>query len=250
MAPPRRRVQFQMPSLHTVSAKVAAVFVIGSLASRLIEDSTEFSLRLVPGQVMTDLTLWQLVTFIPLEWGPMGIVFGAIVIWSMGGALETWWGPKKMLAVLAAVMLAAGPLTVGVAALYGPMRQLPLTGGWALAGSIWVLYGLYIGHGQANFWGIPLKGNSFAAVGVGFVLLQAVAGRPPGVPLSLGFAMVVPDLLALAMCYGYMRWGSPRKLWLRAQSFWLERQVKRRSRRLSVISGQRNMPSDSDRYLH
>ncbi|HYV46983.1 MAG TPA: DUF1751 domain-containing protein [Myxococcaceae bacterium] len=239
-----------MPSLHTVSAKLAAVFVAGSVVARLIEDSTDFSLRLVPGQVMTDFTLWQLVTFIPVDFSVMGVVFGAIVIWSMGGALESWWGRRRMFSVLAAVMLITGPLTVGAAFLYSPMRHLPLTGGWALAGSIWVLYGLYIGRGEANFWGIPMAGNSLAAIGVGFVALQALVGRPQGVPLSLGIALVVPDALALAMCYGYMRWGSPRKLWVKVQSLWLERQVRRRSRRLSVISGQRNMPSDSDRYLH
>lgn len=238
-----------MPSLHTVSAKLAAVFVVGSVVAKLIEDSTSFTLRLVPGQVMTDFTLWQLLTFIPLEFSVMGILFGAIVIWSMGGALESWWGPKRMLSVLAVVMLASGLLTVGIAALYGPMRHFPFTGGWAMAGAIWVLYGLYIGRGQANFWGIPMTGNSLAAIGVGFVALSAVFNAPPG-NLALGLASVVPDALALVMCYGYMRWGSPRKLWVKVQSFWLERQVKRRSRRLSVISGQRNMPPDSDRYLH
>jgi membrane associated rhomboid family serine protease len=250
MAPSRRRVQFEMPSFRTVSAKLAAVFVVGSVVARLIEDSTGFSLRLVPGQVMTDFTLWQLVTFIPVEFSAMGIVFGAIVIWSMGGYLEGWWGPKRMFVVLAVVMVATGLLTVAGAALYGPMRSFAFTGGWAMAGAIWVLYGLTIGRGETNFWGIPLTGNSLAAIGVGFVGLQAVAGRPEGVPLRWGIISVVPDLLALAMCYGYMRWGSPRKLWTKVQSFWLERQVRRRSRRLSVISGQRNMPSDSDRFLH
>jgi len=104
-----------------------------------------------------------------------------------------------------------------------------------------VLYGLRLDRGQTNFWGIALSGNAFAAIGAFFVLLVAVFGA---------WQAVVPEAIALGCCWVYMRVGTPRDLWLKAQSWRLEQQVRRRSKRLKMIAGERNMRSDSDRYLH
>ncbi|HEY8207697.1 MAG TPA: DUF1751 domain-containing protein [Myxococcaceae bacterium] len=237
----RRRVSFELPSFRTVSAKLAVAFVAVSVAGWLLYKQTGVALHLVPSSVLTDLTLWQLVTFIPIEYSPMGILFGCLIIWSMGGYLESWWGPRRMFTVLATVMVLAGVVTVAGAFFIRPLRNTAFTGGWALAGAIWVLYGLHIGRGEANFWGVPMSGNALAAVGAGLVALGAVFNGPEH---------VVPDALALGFCWAYMRGLTPRKLWIHAQSAWMERQLRRRSKRLRMVTGERNMRSDSDRYLH
>jgi len=241
MAPPRRRVQFALPSIRTAAAKLTVAFVFCSVVGYLIEKNAGVTLGLVPATVITDLTLWQLVTYIPIDYSPMGIIFGALVIWQMGGQLEQWWGTKRLLTVSLTVVFLAGLLTVALSLLVRSLRLVELQGGWALAGSIWVLYGLRVGRGQTNFWGIPVTGDTLAAIGAGFVLLIAIFGS---------WQAVVPEALALGCCYVYMRVGTPRDLWLKAQSWRLEQQVRKRSKKLRMISGERNMRSDSDRFLH
>lgn len=242
MAPPRRRrVQFALPSLNSAAAKLTAAFIVCSILGYLIERNTSVRLGLVPAEVLTDLTLWQLVTYIPLDYSPMGIIFGALVIWQMGGYLEAAWGTKRLLTVTLTVVFLAGILTVLLSLALRSLRMVELQGGWALAGSIWVLYGLWLGRGQSNFWGIPVTGDVLALIGAGFVLLVAIFGA---------WQAVVPEALALGCSWFYMRVGTPRGLWLKAQSWRLERQVKSRSRKLRMITGERNMRSDSDRYLH
>lgn len=241
MSPPSRRFSFALPSFNTVSAKFAAAIVVFSALAAVLARNTGVVLYLAPGQVLRDLTLWQLLTYIPVAEHPMSVLFAAMVMWSMGGVLEAWWGPKRMFTVLFTVMLTAAAVTVGLAALYRPLRGGVFTGAWVLAGSTWVLYGLSIGRRETNFWGIPMTGNGLAAVGALFVALGWAFN---------GWESVVPDMVALGMSWAYVRYGGPMQLWGRVQSFLLERQVRRRSRKLSVISGERNMRSDSDRYLH
>src|SRR5689334_19827801 len=97
MAPPRRRVRFVLPSIRTAAAKLTVAFIVCSVVGYLIERNTGLRLGLVPATVITDLTLWQLVTYIPLDYSPTGIIFGGLIIWQMGGQLEQWWGTKRLL---------------------------------------------------------------------------------------------------------------------------------------------------------
>ena len=111
-----------------------------------------------------------------------------------------------------------------------------------MATAIWVLYGLSHGRRQINFWGMPVTGNVFALIGIGFVLLRALFihdVRP-----------VLPELFGVALAAGYFRLGSPRLWLLRIQSWRFQRQLKARSKHLRVIAKDRNTSRDSDRYLH
>jgi hypothetical protein len=103
----------------------------------------------------------------------------------------------------------------------------------------WVSYGLSLGRGQTNFWGIPITGNVFAAIGAGFVVLNA---------LTSSWGAQIPELFGLGISFLYMRGGSPRHLWLRLQHWRLQRQLRGRSRHLRVISHER--PDSSDKYLN
>ena len=110
-----------------------------------------------------------------------------------------------------------------------------------MGSALWVAYGLSFAGAEVNFWGIPLTGNSFALVGVGFVVLQAAFSS---------WVSVVPDAFALALTFGYMRGGSPHVLVLRFQHWRLQRQLKGRAKHLKLVAKDRNMPRDSDRFLH
>jgi hypothetical protein len=100
-----------------------------------------------------------------------------------------------------------------------------------------VSYGLYIGRGQANFWGIPVTGNVLALIGAGFVVINALTSH---------WILMVPEFFALGIAFVYMRGGSPRQLWLRLQHARLQRQLRGRSKHLRVISSER----PDDRFLN
>ena len=111
---------------------------------------------------------------------------------------------------------------------------------WA-AGALWVAYGFSHGSRQTNFWGMPVSGNAFAGIGILFVVLNAVLHS---------WEQVVPDAFAIALTFGYVRYGSPSDAWLRFRGALLQRKLKRRGKHLKVVGRDRNTGSGSDGFLH
>jgi membrane associated rhomboid family serine protease len=192
-------------------------------------------LLLAPNSVFLGLRLWQPLTYAFIETSAMGVIFGTLILYSIGGGLETSWGPKRVLTLALGGAVLAGVLT----AVLGLFVRLPAgyPGGFVMGTILWVAYGLYLGRGQTNFWGLPVTGNTFAAIGAGFVVLNA---------LFSGWVTQLPELFGLCISFAYARGGSPRTLWLRIQHWRLQRQLKGRSRHLRVISHER----PDDRYLN
>src|SRR5689334_21168804 len=89
-------------------------------------------------------------------------------------------------------------------------------GGTVMASILWVTYGLTIGKGQTNFWGMPVTGNMLAIIGAGFLHLRT---------LQAGWTTQLPDLFGLLIALVYVRGGSPRRLWLQIQHWRLSRQL-------------------------
>src|SRR5688500_2581419 len=103
---PMSRMGFSMPSVRSAAAKLAIALVGGSVVALLMSRSS-YSLFLTP-DLVRDGQLWQLVTQIPLAGNPLGIMFGGIIIWSMGGALESFWGSKRLLWVVLTIAFVSG----------------------------------------------------------------------------------------------------------------------------------------------
>jgi membrane associated rhomboid family serine protease len=225
---------FGLPSVQTMAAKLALGLVAGSVLFLATKEVGGMLLVLSP-EAVRHLFLWQLVTYAFIEADALGILFGALILWSIGGWLEGVWGSRRLWMVGVGGTVVAGALTVLVS-FFLPVGQL-FVGGTVMASILWVAYGLTIGRGQANFWGFPMSGNMLALIGAGFVLLRA---------LQVGWGAQVPDLFGLLIAYGYVRGGSPRNLWLRLQHWRVQRQLRSRSRNLRVISSDR----PNDRYLN
>ncbi len=226
--------------MESVSAKLAIGLVAGSVLFLLTRNTGGVLLLLAPGTLGS--FLWQPLTYSFIETSPMGIIFGAIIIWSIGGWLEGVWGSRRMLLVALGCTALAGLLTAAMAVLRVPVAPV-YAGGTVLASILWVAYGLTIGKGQTNFWGIPLSGNAFAGIGAGFVLLGVLTS---GNNLFEGLLYQLPEVLALVLVFVYMRGASPRRLWLSIQHWRLQRQVRGRARNLRVISSER----PNDRFLN
>lgn len=236
----RRGSGFQLPRVDSVAAKMAIGLVVASVASQLVPGLAEW-LVLLPGMVFRRFALWQPLTYGFVALDPLGVIFGALITWQMGGALEAVWGARRMAAFALGITALSALLTLVVAVLYPPLQQMPFAGEWVLVTALWVGFGLYIGRGQTNFWGIPTSGNMLALIGAGFVILN----------LIFSHTLVHPALFAVLLTVAYMRGYSPRTLWLRLQSWRFQRQLRGRSKHLRVIGGKdANTSRGSDRYLH
>src|SRR5688500_7001399 len=100
-----------LPPIRSMAAKLALSVVAASLLAVLLARATGVILYLIPQQLF-ELALWQPFTFIPIESQPLGVIFGALIIFSMGGALEQSWGPRRLLTFALSTAFVAGLLTV------------------------------------------------------------------------------------------------------------------------------------------
>ncbi len=227
-----------LPGLETMASKLAVALVAGSALFHLTRAQSGGLLLLFPDLVLGRLYLWQPLSYAFIESSPIGIIFGAIITWSIGGYLESIWGGKRLLKVALGITVTAG-LATTLLSLVVPGATVPYYfGGNVMTSVLWVAYGLTIGRGQTNFWGLPLSGNALAGIGAGFVVLSAITG---------GWRSQVPDLLGLCLVFAYVRGANPRRLWLHLQHWRLQRQLKSRSKHLQVVRHDR---PDRDQYFN
>lgn len=229
------------PGLETMSSKLALGLVAGSVMFLLTRNSQGALLLLTPGFIGS--FLWQPLTYAFIEVHPISIIFGAIIIWSIGGFLEGLWGAKRILWVALGSTALAGLLTALLGLVVPSVRGVPYTGGTVMTTLLWVAYGLTIGKGQTSFWGMPLSGNALAGIGAGFVVLSVLTTG--GGPVE-GLLRNLPDVFALFLAWAYVHGASPKRLWLQLQHWRLQRQLRARSRNLRVVTPER----PDDRYLN
>ena len=239
MRPMRRGFRPMLPGLQGAASWLAVALVVGSVVFALSREGIGELLRLVPGLVLRGY-VWQPLSYAFVENSAMGVIFGALILWQLGGALEQTWGTRRMAAFAVGTTVLAGVVTVLLALVIRELLAIPFTGGWVMGSSLWVAYGLSFGRRQTNFWGLPVSGNVFALIGVGFVFLNGAFSR---------FVYVVPEAVALLLTWVYLRLGGPSSWFLRLQSWRLQRQLRTRSKHLTLVSPDRNTPRDSDRFI-
>src|SRR5687767_6545876 len=112
MSTMRRRLQVPgFPAIQSAAAKLALALVIGSVVFALSARSIGPLLLLVPELFLTKLALWQPFTYVFIETSAMGVIFGALIVWSIGTALEATWGGRRMVWFAVGTTVAAGFLT-------------------------------------------------------------------------------------------------------------------------------------------
>lgn len=222
--------------------RLAVGLIAGSLLFALLAKSGlgEY-FPLYPDHVLSSFWLWQPLSYVFIEATPLGVIFGALILWSIGSSLEQTWGSRRVAIFSIGTAILAGVVTVLLALIIPKLRGTGYVGGNVMTSAIWCAYGWSYGKRQTNFWGMPITGNMFAGIGILFVVLNAVMGTWIG---------VVPQAIGILTTFYYVRYGSPTGWVNRMRAWMLQRKLKGRSKHLRVVEKNRNVGGGSDQYLH
>ncbi|MCC6333909.1 MAG: rhomboid family intramembrane serine protease [Myxococcales bacterium] len=234
------RVMFQLPPARSAATVMAVTLIAASVAIAIFKPLATYT-YLVPEAVFGRYFVWEVLTYAFVEATPLGVIFGGLIIWSIGGALEAMWGRRRFLWFSLGVVVAAAIATLLLSLAIPALVARGYPGGGALTGTLWVAYGLHLGRSQANFWGFPMTGNMLALLGAAFVFLNAAFS---------GLHTVIPEAFALLFTWFLLRVGGPGALLTRFRSWQLERDLKKRSAHLKSLEGGRGGDRGSDKYLH
>ena len=234
---------FNPPSFRLRAHQLAIAMVATSVLQGILIQTGYAALLFYPYNTLFGLELWRPFTSLFVATSPLEVIFGAIIIYSIGGTLEYRWGSRRFLYVTLGIPLIASILTL-LCVLLSPRLFFGIGYGGAreIITTLWITYGLvaHFSHERLNFWGSPLSGKAFALIGVAFVALNAVFASP---------LLVLPELFCIALCYGYMyrhrSYNAKNQLQLKYYS-WKLKKLKGRSG-LRVIKGQR---SDDEPKIH
>ncbi len=185
---------FPSLSLYSTAHKLTIALIGASILQGLFQSG---ALLFIPRPTILDLEIWRPFTALLIAVSPMEIIFGALIVYSIGGALEQSWGRKRFLRVALGIPLLAELLTLAVFFLTSAIPDIAYHGASSLITVIWIAFGLRAAQsGQLlNFWGAPIQGTTFALIGLGFVVLNGIFSS---------FLIVLPDLFTALLTYGYM----------------------------------------------
>ena len=226
-------------SAHQLAIAMIAMSVVNGLLGGLL-------LLFIPVAVLSHLEVWRPFTSLLVAVHPMEIIFGALIIYSIGGSLEDRWGRKRFLRVALGVPFIAELLTLAFFFAFPTSYPIPYHGASMIISTVWIAYGLRAAFSRQllNFWGSPLRGETFALIGLGFVVLSAVFS---------GVLVVLPDLIAAGLTYLYMYYRGllsfaeiRRRIEL-AYYNWKLKRLKGRSG-LRVVKGTKDDSDPSTRY--
>jgi membrane associated rhomboid family serine protease len=232
-------------SFHSKAHQIAVAVIVMSVLQGLIGHSGAYLLLFSPYRTLFNLELWRPFSSLLIAISPAEIIFGTLIIYSLGGMLENRWSTKRFLTVALGIPLIAEVLVLVLAiitpstfagAVYPGARQIITT--------LWIIFGLvsHFSHERLNFWGTPITGKTFALIGLGFVLLNGVFS---------GVLPVLPDLITALLCYLFMyrhhttRWKARIRDTLTLGYYdWKLKKLKGRSN-LRVVKGARDTRNPS-----
>lgn len=188
-------------SVNSSAHQLTIAIVVASILFGLLGPIGVYYLAFNPLLVLYEYRVWQPVTSLLIAPSPTEVIFGGLIVYSIGGNLEMWLGRRKFWALTLGIPLSANVLTLLAALIFPSLFIAAIyTGVSSILTTVWIVFGLraWFRREQLNFWGVPITGKTFAVIGLGFVVLQGVFN---------GFLRVFPELLSAMLCYGYMYRG-------------------------------------------
>ncbi len=229
-------------SPQRAGSQLALAMLVVSLAT-IASSTIAQNVLLSPHLVLREYKLWLVASWVlALPHSPLSLIFGCIIAVQSGAFLEDRLGRRRFFSVFIGNGLVTAGVILLVSLVSAHVAVSSFDGGWVVINCMWVTQGLLVGPGKLNFWGLPVSGYAFSAIGVAFACYPLLVGA---------WVVALPSLIALAFTFAWFYGITPANAWLRLRSWQLSRQLNRRSSHLKVISGdKRNMPNDSDRFLH
>jgi membrane associated rhomboid family serine protease len=230
-------------SFHNSAHQLAVALIAVSVVHGLLGTA---ALLFIPAATLNHFELWRPLTALLVALNPLEIIFGALIIYSIGGALEQSWGKRRFLSVALGIPFLAELATLATYVVLPLNGMVAYHGASMIISTIWIAYGLRAAFARQllNFWGAPLRGETFALIGLGFVVLNGVFA---------GITVVLPDLFAAGFTYIYMyRRGSlrfselRRKIELAYYNWKLQRLKKKTGFR--VVKGSKDDSDTNTRY--
>lgn len=178
--------------------------------------------------------LWRLFSWPFVQEDPLALIFGGFILYSFGTQLVHDWGEGRFLATFLGLSVGASLLTLLVALVWAPFAAYGHLGMWPVVDALLLMWALRYPDQRMSFWGVlPMTGRTLALLLVfGTVLYGLAAG---GIKGLLNFTPHFAALL-IAWILAGGRLGIPiRRLRLQLRDWWLERQLRRRSRHLKVV---------------
>lgn len=224
------------------SGILAALIVVGAVVLGVGTKFTRAHLLFTPDVVVSELELWQLVTWLVFPSpSPFAILMDVLIVLSMGSELERGWGTARFWRVVIGIGASTAGLVALASLLIPRIGGVTQTGAHILTMICWVGLGFRYRRSMMQFWNIPVTGYTFALIGLAFSLFNALYGS---------WLLIVPDLVAAGLTFLVVHEDAPGSWWLRFRSWQLSRDLKKRASHLQSLDGGRNMGRDSDKFLH
>lgn len=221
-----------------IPAAVGLLLVLMLVATLVAWLSSGAWAPLVPGTLVGG-QWWRLVTYPLVQSAPLGLLFGGLVMWFFGPTLAYDWGERRFLARVLIITVGAALVTLLLAAVF--RKDFVYVGIWALVDGLVFSWALRYPNQQILiYFVIPVTGRVMGIITLAvnaLYLLFAVSRPGPSGGLA-GLVQFTPPLAALGIAYVLERGrvALPLRRWRLGLREWrLERQLRRRSRHLSVV---------------
>ncbi len=191
-------------------------------------------LSFAPSQLFA-LRLWTPFTYVFLQIDPLSLIlYEAFGLWMFAAPLERAWGQGRFLFYFFATTSGAALLVTGLSLLVPSLAAYPASGTWTATEAVLLAWILMNWHATVFLFVIPVRAPVLLVISLGLPVLYALMGR---------WQPFVTPLLGMGIGYLLLKRGlSPRRGWLHLRAWWIERQIKRRSRHLQVVP-----PPENDR---
>lgn len=233
------------PMATRLAIAIGALSVLVAIGGRMVGGGLLQHLLFTPSMVLRG-EIWQVATyafFIPLGLGGSGI-FGFLIslyfLYAIGGQIEGVIGSRRFLRFFVGVAVLSAIVTIPFAYLFG-FQHLGHSGIWVALGALTILFAHHYANNPIHiFFVLPIRGKQLIVFSFGILALYAILSS---------LWQVFPQLMGLLLALGYTRGLlQPRRTWLKFRAWRIERELKRRTSRFSVIRGGRD--KKEDRWIH
>jgi len=214
---------------------IGGLSILVVILQRMVPGGLLRHLLFTPSRVVENFELWQVVTYalvVPLSGaGIFYFLISLYFLYSIGNQVEAVLGSRRFLGFYVGTTALGALVTIPIAYLFG-FPHLIHSGLWAGLGALTILFAHNFGNQPVYLmFVLPVKGQQLIYVSFGILALYA---------LLEGIQVVIPALVsmlaALSFAYGLFQ---PRRAWLRFRAWRIERELKRRTRKFSVIEGEK-----------